>query len=531
MKSTKIILTMTFLAGVLMLSANAVYVDAAPGDLLFEINNPNPDENDLFGSSVAMSPDGNILVGAPRDYDVAANSGSVSLFNGTTGDLLWTLYSPLHIPGDYFGESIAFDSDGNFLVGAPVGNNVYLFNGTTNELLLTLDIPGSLRNAYFGSSVAFAPNGSLIVGADGDDIDMQNAGNVFIFNGDTGIFLFELSDPNPEVHKNFGISIASDSHGNVLVGSASKDAYLFDSSNGDLLLTLTDPTPEEYEGIGAKVAFALNGDLLVNAFQDDAFGAEKGSVFRFDSITGELLQTIGTSELNLYSGFGISITPSPVDGNILVGAFSHHTEFVSSGIAYYFDRTTGDLLLTIDNPTPGVYDEFGWSNTITNNGNLVIGAKGDDTGANATGSVYVFEGLSSLEESFCNQPESYYNIINGTDSADYLFGTNNPDLIYGNGGNDIILSKGINNCIYAGDGNDFVLASRDNNTIYGGTGDDSIHIGTGSSAYGESGDDIILISGNLTSSYTVDGGDGTLDVCIVDRQNTSITTENCEITQ
>jgi len=137
--------------------------------------------------------------------------------------------------------------------------------------------------------------------------------------------------------------------------------------------------------------------------------------------------------------------------------------------------------------------------------------------------------VATPETQYCGQSESYYNIINGTDSSDYLFGTNNPDLIYGNGGNDIIRSNGMNNCIYAGDGNDFVLAFRDNNTIYGGTGDDSIYVGTYGSVYGEGGDDMILFSGNLTLRYTVDGGDGTSDVCIADRRNTSITTENCEI--
>ena len=41
--------------------------------------------------------------------------------------------------------------------------------------------------------------------------------------------------------------------------------------------------------------------------------------------------------------------------------------------------------------------------------------------------AYVYANMSI----FCGQPESFYNVINGTESSDYLVGTNNPDLMLG----------------------------------------------------------------------------------------------------
>jgi len=167
-------------------------------------------------------------------------------------------------------------------------------------------------------------------------------------------------------------------------------------------------------------------------------------------------------------------------------------------------------------------------------------------------------------ELFCGQPETYYNVIHGTDSSDYLQGTGYPDLMYGNGGNDIIRSNGINNCIYAGDGNDFVYTAGDGNTVYGGVGDDSIHISKNSLVYGQDGNDFVYATMDSNTVYggagddsiyiwknslaygqdgndlimfngfssSIDGGDGTSDVCVaVDiRNHETINYENCEIT-
>lgn len=52
----------------------------------------------------------------------------------------------------------------------------------------------------------------------------------------------------------------------------------------------------------------------------------------------------------------------------------------------------GDLLFTINNPSPGINDYFGFTVATTTNGNIVIGTNSDDTSDVNNGSVYVYEG-------------------------------------------------------------------------------------------------------------------------------------------
>lgn len=134
--------------------------------------------------------------------------------------------------------------------------------------------------------------------------------------------------------------------------------------------------------------------------------------------------------------------------------------------------------------------------------------------------------IPPVEELFCGELESYYNVIDGTESSDYLLGTNSPDLIFGNGGNDLIYSTGEDNCIYAGDGNDFVIAQKDGNVVYGGAGDDSILLkGTGI-AYAEDGDDAIHII-KPSAGHLIDGGNE-YDLCTTNTVQT-INVANCEL--
>jgi len=153
---------------------------------------------------------------------------------------------------------------------------------------------------------------------------------------------------------------------------------------------------------------------------------------------------------------------------------------------------------------------------------IAVGAIYDDAGGSEKGTVHII----FLDDTFCGQPESYYNVIYGTNFAEYIVGTNSPDLIFGYDGNDIIKTRGVNNCVYAGDGNDFVLATNNGDTVYGGAGDDSIKLrGTGI-AYGEDGDDAIYII-NYSIGHSIDGGND-YDLCITPR-NQLINTINCEI--
>ncbi len=89
----------------------------------------------------------------------------------------------------------------------------------------------------------------------------------------------------------------------------------------------------------------------------------------------------------------------------------------------------------------------------------------------------------------CGKPESFYNVIMGTNGNDTLTGSSVPNLILGLDGNDIIqagpagdciIAGNGNNVIFGGSGNDMIIAGNGDNIIRGGTGNELIYVGTGS---------------------------------------------------
>ncbi|HJU13382.1 MAG TPA: HYR domain-containing protein [Candidatus Nitrosotalea sp.] len=89
----------------------------------------------------------------------------------------------------------------------------------------------------------------------------------------------------------------------------------------------------------------------------------------------------------------------------------------------------------------------------------------------------------------CGKPESFYNVIMGTNGNDTLTGSSVPNLILGLDGNDIIRAGPAGDCIIAGngnnvivggDGNDMIVAGNGNNIVRGGTGNELIYVGSGS---------------------------------------------------
>ncbi|WP_285669670.1 VPLPA-CTERM sorting domain-containing protein [Paralimibaculum aggregatum] len=188
---------------------------------------------DEFGSTVAI--DGSTaLVGAARDGDNGASSGSAYLFD--TGTLAETKLTP----GDgeasaQFGFSVALEGT-TALVGAQFddgnGSAYLLDTGTLAETKLTAgEAP---ENDRFGYAVALDGTTAL-VGAWGDDANGDDSGAAFLFNTTDGMLIAKLLAPDGVESDNFGLSVAVS--GNlVLVGAPYADigdnpgqgaAYLF----------------------------------------------------------------------------------------------------------------------------------------------------------------------------------------------------------------------------------------------------------------------------------------------------------------
>ncbi len=288
---TRIIIPTVFL--ILMSSLMVTipqYADAA-SEKLPTIINPNPDHLDFIETSSALTLDGIILIGAAyNDNTGAESSGSAYLFNVVSRDLLLAINNPTPGYYDHFGNSVAFTPHGNLLIGASGDNtgaessgSVYLFNGTSGDLLLTINNPTPGYHDNFGNSVASTPHGNLLIGAKGDSTGSESSGSVYLFNGTSGDLLLTINNPTPGYYDHFGNSVASTPHGNLLIGAkgdnagseSSGSAYLFNGVSGDLLLTINNPTPDDLDHFGNSVESIFVGNFLIRAaYSDNNIGAE-----------------------------------------------------------------------------------------------------------------------------------------------------------------------------------------------------------------------------------------------------------------
>ncbi|MCA9008092.1 MAG: cadherin-like domain-containing protein, partial [Planctomycetaceae bacterium] len=166
---------------------------------------------------------------------------------------------------------------------------------------------------------------------------------------------------------------------------------IYDAVNGNHLFTLNNPTPADSDQFGTSVAVSGNR-VVVGAFSDDTGASGAGSAYVFDLSGGvaTLAATINNPFPDAGDNFGLSVAIS--GDKLVVGANGDNSGANYSGSAYLFDLSSGlpVLAASIGNPAPASGDGFG--STVAIDGNtVIIGAPSDDTGATNAGSVYVYD--------------------------------------------------------------------------------------------------------------------------------------------
>ncbi|NES66037.1 MAG: hypothetical protein F6K24_12630 [Okeania sp. SIO2D1] len=358
---------------------------------------PDGSASDYFGRSVALS-NNTALIGSYRDDDNGTSSGSAYLFDTTTGSLLHKFNAPDGSTEDFFGFSVAL-SDNTALIGShgdddnvSGSGSAYLFDTTTGSLLHKFTAPDGAAADLFGRSVALSNNTALI-GSYADDDNGWDSGSAYLFDTTTGNLLHKLTAPDGAAEDRFGWSVAI-SNNTALIGSHADDdkgtnsgsAYLFDTTTGNLLHKFTAPDGAAADNFGRSVAIS-NNTALIGSFGDDDKGGTSGSAYLFDTTTGNLLQKFTAPDGSPDDRFGISVALS--DNTALVGSFFDDDNGTNSGSAYLFDTTTGNLLHKFTAPDGSAQDYFGDSVALSNNTALIGSWRDDDNGANS-GSAYLF---------------------------------------------------------------------------------------------------------------------------------------------
>jgi hypothetical protein len=164
-------------------SGSAYLFDASTGELLLKLLPSDGAAFDQFGTSIAIH-NGVVAVGARDDNDNGSDSGSAYLFDASTGTQLLKLLPADGAANDQFGTSIAI-ANGVVAVAANLDDDngsqsgsVYLFDASTGTQLSKLPPSDGAAGDEFGRSIAIG-SGVVAVGADGDD---NNSGSAYVFS-------------------------------------------------------------------------------------------------------------------------------------------------------------------------------------------------------------------------------------------------------------------------------------------------------------------------------------------------------------
>ena len=361
-------------------------------------------------------------VSAPRQLiGEVGEQGVVFVFSGRDNSLLFTLNDPLSQGGVLFGHSVVAlgDINGDALpdlaISARLQNvddnqdqgRVFLFSGadldargSQNAIVDILDAPTPQAGAWFGASMALAGDVNadgvpdVLVGAGKQNIGlMENAGEAYLFSVSDSNVLCTLNDPDPQENASFGTSVALIGDVNVdgipdfvvgvplpvqgqtenaraLVFSGDPQAacpflYRIDVSNV--------PTGVSAGGLGTAMSAVddLDGDgihdILLGAPAADGPMQNQGRAFVFSGIDGTWIRTLEDPTPMQFGAFGASLASiGDVDGDgmadIGVGLVAQIVIFnanVNAGRVVVFSGATGELLLTIENPSPEAAESSG----------------------------------------------------------------------------------------------------------------------------------------------------------------------------
>jgi Ca2+-binding RTX toxin-like protein len=389
-----------------------------------------------FGNSISV--DGNyIVVGAHRDDSGTSNGGAVYIYNATTGNLILKIDNPTSGDLEGFGDSVAIRGN-HMIVGASFAEGsgsyagaAYIFDVATGNLLQTLNNPTPAFGDNFGSSVAIDGNYAVVGAENHHEGGATDAGAAYIFDVATGNLLHTLNNPTPATDDYFGNSVVID--GNYAIVGAWQDdtdgfntgsAYVFNVTTGGFLFALNNTESGTFDYFGDSIDIDGNLAIVGASFGDTEFD-NAGSAQIYDVSTGNLLLTLESPTARAFERFGSSVA---IDGNYaVVGAGGEDVGANLGGAAYIYDVTTGKLLATLTNPTPSSNDQFGWSVAIDGN-TVVVGASDDDTGASNSGAVYTYQ---------INFDDA--DTLIGGDGDDILYGLEGADTLFGGDGFDTLL--------------------------------------------------------------------------------------------
>jgi len=429
-----------------MYAAGAVYVYARRGQSWTQqayVKASNPGQNDHFGSSVALSRDGNTMavaahwessaatgINGNQNDDSIPQAGAVYIFTRTGTN--WTQQAYIKASntgnaaqgdGDQFGFSLALSGDGNTVaVGAITedgaarqinGNQnddtaqsagaVYVFSRTATTWTQQAYIKSANQDAgdLLGFSVALSLDGNTLAAAafnesgsgrginQPDDNKSQGSGALYVFTRQNGGWSQEayIKASRGETSDGFGFATSMSADGNTIAVGAGDEACLTPGIDPPGCADDAPPGRGANIWVGAAYVFVRNGTTwseqsfikAPNARPYNSFGVRL-------ALSGDGNSLAVTSYLEDNAGHGVR--PPQVQQFLIQEIFNawreHRNEAEESGAAYLFTRSgnkwTAGAYIKGENTDAG--DEFGSAVAISGDGHtMVFGAHQEDSAA------------------------------------------------------------------------------------------------------------------------------------------------------
>ncbi len=379
-----------------------------------------PGQGDNFGAAVQIE-DTLMIVGAPNDDTGGENVGSAYLYDlASSMPTIPTvsLNNPEPDENDRFGTSVGI-SGSLVVVGVP--ESISEFNPGTRGKVYVYDLSGSTPSVPVTTIINPSPGVYSQFGA-----AVAISGTTVVVRPQTGsgvVFVYDLSGNTPALPASvisnppmmpgadsFGHAVAIAGHRLLVTapfdfsgqGGYLGRTYIYDLSSATPAMpvtTLINPnqTPPDHGGFGVAVAIsgdrALVGEVFT-VYDEGGIPLSSGrNVYAYELVGNSpaapiaILQKPGPLQVDR---FGASLA---ISGTLaVVGAPDHRSGALSVGSAYIYDlssSTPSTPVATFINPTPGHLDFFGSAVSIYGR-TVAIGAPSDDWLALDKGFTYVF---------------------------------------------------------------------------------------------------------------------------------------------
>lgn len=387
--------------------------------------------NDYFGSAVALSADGNTaLIGAWMESDSGTSAnGAAYVFvrSGTSWTQQQKLLAMDKASGDYFGSSVALSADGNTaLIGADGKSDsgtsengaVYVFSrsGTSWSQQQKLLAEDKASHDAFGWSIALSGDGNTaLIGADGESDGgtlANGAAYVFVRSGATFMAQQKLLARDKASNSAFGWSVSLSRDGSTaLVGANGHSegtvtrcgaGYVFARSGTSWTeqQKLLAGDRESGDAFGEAVSLSSDGNtaLIGAVYEDDGGTTNSGAAYVFarTGTTWNQEQKLLADDKDSNDWFGTAVALSPDGKTAFVGAvYEDDGGTNNNGAVYGFARSgtswaQQQKILARDKESE---DRLGSGLALSLDGSTaIVGAiyEGDTGGTTQAGAVYVF---------------------------------------------------------------------------------------------------------------------------------------------